>query len=99
MLALKTQYRIVPKILTNDLGETFYVLFLVSECNGEISFKVLSARPYDTTSKVSEAFLLNGAVASTISFVTTLTLSFTEVFLPYIFNVLIQQSPRAPSFV
>jgi hypothetical protein len=94
-LALQSNYRIVPKVLTTSAGVSMLVIFLVREENGELSFTVLGAKPLHS----NESHLcITGDSCSCAWNNDVISTSFGDIAIPREAHFLTLQRTRAPNF-
>lgn len=106
MLEIKTQRKIVERIVRTKTGQLVRAVFLVAECDGELRVRLLSAVPVSDSKATSYqlpatsfSLCLKGKCVKS-SAVTAERHIFTETVSPFFnkFEFFVSQPTRAPSF-
>ncbi len=95
---LIARQKIVEKVVRNDFGQEFKVLFLVYEEAGQIKAKIISAKAI--SAKTNEALKLSGAVKKQI--ISTVVAEYKQELIPSPFESLLYFNlsiPRGPNLV
>lgn len=104
MLAIKSQQKIVQKVLKAKNGEFVLATFFVVEQNGELQVRLLSVQPFGSSKKVvletgSSVLCLPGECLKSPA-VTFYRHNYHSVVSPFfnIFEFFVSQPTRAPSY-
>lgn len=108
MLALKSQEKIIERIVRTKTGQLVRAVFLVSEYQGELKVRLLSVRPVSQPtdritnheSRITNKTLCLSGKCAKSPVITSERHTFTEILSPF-FNKLeffVSQPTRAPSF-